>query len=262
MPETIHVPVLGNMSKSSVFAGGLAAVAVGGYMWYRHQKKVAAAAASSAGGESGYGYGGLTVPASYGYGTYGYGANSGYYGYGFGPSGLGAYGGGSGFYGYGYYGAGTGQPVAQQATTNAQWSQAAMGALTAAGYNGETVLAALGQYLLGHPLTADQTTVVESAIAAEGYPPVPGASGYPPAIQSNSPNGGGGGGGGGTKVIVPNVVGLDQAQAYQVIGSTGLKPTGPAPIKGKVHIVTAESPKAGSSVNKGSTVKLTSKVAR
>jgi hypothetical protein len=40
----------------------------------------------------------------------------------------------------------------------------------------------------------------------------------------------------------------------------GAKVTGPAPVKGKIRIVTAQTPKAGAEVAKGTTIRLTSKV--
>jgi hypothetical protein len=130
---------------------------------------------------------------AYGYGSqyaYGYGQYYEPYGYGFGPFGLGTYGGG-GQYGYGYYGGGVPAPVPQQATTNAQWSEAAMSALSSAGYNPMTVLAALGKYLIGGNLTADEVTIVTAAIGAEGYPPVPGPNNYPPQMHTGGTPGGG-----------------------------------------------------------------------
>lgn len=61
------------------------------------------------------------------------------------------------------------------------------------------------------------------------------------------------------KVKVPDVVGQEQSRAFAKISAAGLKPAGPAAVKGKVHTVTAESPKAGTDVAHGSTVTLTSK---
>lgn len=61
-------------------------------------------------------------------------------------------------------------------------------------------------------------------------------------------------------VIVPDAVGESQADAFRLISYAGLKPTGSAPVKGKIRIVTAQTPKAGAEVAKGSTIRLTSKV--
>lgn len=62
-------------------------------------------------------------------------------------------------------------------------------------------------------------------------------------------------------VIVPDAVGEVQADAFRLISYADLKPTGPAPVKGKTRIVTAQTPKAGTEVRRGTTVRLTSKVA-
>jgi len=108
MPSTVKVPILGNVPKGGLIAGGLAAVAVGGFWLYRHNQQSQAAAAGEA---SAYGYG----TSAYGYGQAG---SAGYYGYGY------AYGGiaggaispypvgseyGYGAFGYGYYNPYTGQ---------------------------------------------------------------------------------------------------------------------------------------------------------
>ena len=67
-----------------------------------------------------------------------------------------------------------------------------------------------------------------------------------------------------SKVTVPNVVGLEADQAGPNLQSVGLKVslTGPAFKTGgpQVRIITAQSPKAGSQADKGSTVTLTYKV--
>lgn len=105
MPDTVKLPVLGNVPKGGVVAGALAAVAVGAYVLYQHNK------ASKVTGTNAYGYG----TSAYGYGQQ---TPGGYYGYGY------AYGGvsggainpypvgsqyGYGAYGYGYYNPYTGQ---------------------------------------------------------------------------------------------------------------------------------------------------------
>jgi hypothetical protein len=63
-----------------------------------------------------------------------------------------------------------------------------------------------------------------------------------------------------TTVTVPDAVGEVQADAFRLVSYAGLKPTGPAPVKSKIRIVTAQTPKAGAEVAKGTTVRLTSKV--
>jgi hypothetical protein len=80
-------------------------------------------------------------------------------------------------------------------TSNAQWSAAAEQGMGSDG--ADAIAAALGKYLLGLPLTSDQVTIIEQAIATAGQPPIPGPGGYPPSYKTA--HGGGGGGGGGTK---------------------------------------------------------------
>ena len=238
MPNTVHVPLLGEMSKGSLAAGMVAVVGVGGYLIYKHEKNKSAAAATAATTPGGAG----SANYAYGYGTqgsYGYGTNTGYYGYGYGP-----YGGGGG-YGYGYN-EGNPYPQQQQASTNAEWSQAAVTALTGQGYSGQTVLAALGLYEMGRPLSADQVGIVEAAIAAEGYPPIPGANGYPPALNQSSTTGGG-------TNVVPKCVGLPAGEAHNLIVAAGLVPKAVASQRPDM-IVTSTRPAAGTKVKANSNV--------
>jgi hypothetical protein len=188
------IPLLGEVPKGGLVAGGLAAVGVGGYLWWKHQQN---ASAPAAGGE-------------YGYGAYGYGSGEsaqGYYGYGSGGS-MGSglvnpYPQGSeygyGAFGYGYYnpytgqylgggtgtGTGTGggptptpQPTAPK--TNLQWVNVASKAI---GGHRATLL----RYIGGIPLSHDQSIWVREAIGASGHPPVAAHSGYPPKWHTSPP---------------------------------------------------------------------------
>lgn len=204
MPDkAITVPIVGKMSKAGLTVTVVAGVGVGGYIWWRHKKSAAATAAAST---SASGSGSATTDTSGNTGNCdpttdpncpGYNPGNSDYGYGYGPYGLGDYSDTGGVAGdSGYYGAGTPgvyTPVNPQATTNAQWSQAAVSALTNAGYEGDTVLAALGVYLTGGTLSASQETIVNAAIAAEGYPPVEGPNGYPPSMHHTTSTGQSGG---------------------------------------------------------------------
>jgi len=170
MPD-VKVPVLGNVPKGAVIAGGLSAVAVGGYAWWRHQK------GQQVGGEYGYGAG------AYGYGSEFYGQ--------FGDQQVTPFPMGSeygyGAFGYGMYNPYTGQylgpPVPGQSgatspaapATNLQWVQMAVQGLHVKGSR-----VALLAYVGGLPLTANQARIVQEAIGLMGNPPVAGANGYPP----------------------------------------------------------------------------------
>jgi hypothetical protein len=176
-------------NRGVIIAGAGSLVAVGTYLFIKHEKSKAAnsaaagSAAGSAASASGYGYG-------YGY-AYGYGEvtpypypNADEYGY--------------GAYGYGLYNPSTGAyvgavgggyPSTVTQTTNAEWTQAALSALEAQGVAGTTALAALGMYLAGQPVSASNAQIVQQAIALEGYPPQQGPNGYPPAIQQQQSTG-------------------------------------------------------------------------
>lgn len=58
--------------------------------------------------------------------------------------------------------------------TNAEWTQKAVELLSNAGMDPATVYAALGDYLAQKPLTSSEQSIVRSALAATGNPPVGG----------------------------------------------------------------------------------------
>lgn len=108
-------------------------------------------------------------------------------------------------------------------TTNAQWAQAVEAGLTGLGYDPLAVGSAIGKYLLNQPLTSDQVTIVQTAVAEYGPPPVgtfaiiAGGSVPPP------PGGGGGGtpppGGGGGSGRLSAPVGVH----LTIDGRTGVR---------------------------------------
>jgi hypothetical protein len=71
-------------------------------------------------------------------------------------------------------------------TSNAQWAQAFEQQVGSSG--NDATAAALGKYLTGQSMTADQVTIVQEAIASQGYPPVSGPSGNPPGFKTSSPS--------------------------------------------------------------------------
>ena len=252
--------IMGREISTPWILGG-SAVGIGAVFWYRHNKKNQATTQTQnqqAGIDpnTGQPYASEGIdpttgqPYSQEYGNYTYQPE----GAGYGPYGLDSYGsGGSGAYGsLGYYGGGVPYPVQQQATTNAQWSEAAVSALTAQGYNGMQVLAALGLYLTGGQLSADQASIVQAAIAAEGYPPNPPSGGIitsPPGGPPPPP--------GTNQIAVPNVIGKTELQASQIIAKAGLHPHGPPVSKNGAKKVKSQNPSAGVLVAKGSTVSVT-----
>jgi hypothetical protein len=67
-------------------------------------------------------------------------------------------------------------------TNNAQWTSFCESAMGSTG--GDAIAAALGKYLLGQPLSDEQVTSVQQAIAIGGFPPVAGAEGFPPSYKT------------------------------------------------------------------------------
>ena len=179
---------LGSLSKNEKI--GLAAGAAGllGFTIYRYQKQkssdAATAAADAAAQAPGTGAGTADqVDPATGF-PYGSAedsaaltAQSGYI------SPIGGLGSSGVSYNYGGQGA-----YPQGFTNNAQWSQAAEDYLVnTAGADANTVGNALGKYITGQTVTSDQQSIINQAIAFEGYPPVGGPDGYPPSIRTAAP---------------------------------------------------------------------------
>lgn len=187
MPEgTVTIPGGLKLKKNVAIGIGVASVAVGGYYYYR-KRQAAAAQNTSVQGQAlsdqnidpatGYAYGSPEDQAALA-AMQGGGAGYGYGG------------------GYGGYGPQTQPPQTppQGFQSNAQWTQAAEQYMGSTG--ADAIAAALGKYLLASPLTTDQVTIVQQAVAAEGFPPVPGPNGFPPSyktVESPPPHQGGGG---------------------------------------------------------------------
>lgn len=126
------------------------------------------------------------------------------------------YGGGLGAYGatpsmYGYYDPTSGSFISgtaanslvTQPSTNASWAQEVQAYLQNLGYDPTATAAALGKYLTGQPLTADERNIVAAALGFFGNPP----TGAPP-IQDVGSGGSGQGGGGIVNPGGPNIPGL------------------------------------------------------
>ena len=174
MPSTVKVPLLGNVPKGGVIAGALAAVGVGGYVWWRHMKgqQTDATGGAYGYGAEGYGYGSefygqfgtdqvtpFPMGSEYGYGAFGYGMYNPYTGQYLGPPQPGQ--------------SGATSPAAP--TTNLQWVQMAQQGLHVKGSRTALLL-----YVGGLPLTHGQARTVQEAIGLMGNPPVSGPNGYPP----------------------------------------------------------------------------------
>jgi hypothetical protein len=117
--------------------------------------------------------------------------------------------------------------------------------------NTSTVQAALGYALSGSPVTAAQKNLFMEAVGLLGPPP----QGYPPLNVQGSASGGGGASGS-SNVKVPNVNGMSVNNGEAAIAAAGLKvhaSGGPRNPKYTYKIV-SQTPAAGKSVAKGSTV--------
>jgi len=145
---------------------------------------------------------------------------------------------------------------------NAAWAQAVETYLGSDG--ADAIAAAVAKYTQGQQITTAQQTIVEEGIAAEGYPPVAGANGYPPAMNvvgTNTGTGTGSGTGGSAPagtVKVPDVKGMrtveDALPALKAAGLAG-KVTGGFK-QNATNYVASQTPGAGKTVKKGSTVDL------
>jgi len=178
----VRLPVVGGVSKKALAIGGGSAALLIGVIYLRKRKSQSAPAAT----------GDTTGTDTTGSGDY---VDPGLQDTSQGP----VYG-STGYYdpntGQWVYGStGTGQAAA---TTNQAWAQNAIAYLSGQGADPGALSAALGAYLAGQPVSSDQVSLIDQAIAAEGYPPQAGPSGYPPGInESGTPSQGGTGGSGG-----------------------------------------------------------------
>lgn len=82
-------------------------------------------------------------------------------------------------------GGGTGGDIGPGSfTNNAQWAQAFESQVGSTG--NDSVAAALGKYLTAAPVDASQVQIIQEAIASQGFPPVAGASGFPPSYHTKA----------------------------------------------------------------------------
>lgn len=274
---TVKLPAFGTVKKTTALWGGLGAGAfvIGAYVWRKRSAASSTAGSSTAAGTTGSA---VTDPAgntcsavnpATGFcpGTAeDQAALAGSAPTAFDPTGAGS---GSGYY-YGTGGASPSSPAGPgNFADNAEWAQYAISYLEQnSNADPATVTAALGAYTESQPVTPAQQSIIEEAIAIAGQPPEAGPGGDPPGIKlqqpaSPPPSGGGGGGTGGggpAKVKVPAVTGKRFEAAQDALSAAGLKWATPTRRKpNTAYHVTAQSPKAGTSVSKGATVHLTIK---
>jgi hypothetical protein len=179
------VQVFGKNVSNTTVAVSAGGAALLGFSVYRYQKQkkaaavtasVNAAAQSANDPATGYPYGSAEDAAALT-------AQSNYIA----PTGSGGYG----------YGGGNTYPVTQpgQFTSNAAWSQAAELFLVGQGGDANAIGNALGKYITGQPVDSTSQSLINQAIAFEGYPPVPGPNGFPPSMNTANPGSTGSDGG-------------------------------------------------------------------
>jgi hypothetical protein len=242
----VHLPIIGDVPKGWVWAVGIGSVGVVGYVYLRRRQMGGAAAAAGTAAGAGTAADAGTIDPSTGQ-PYGSAADL---------SALdGGFGGG---FGGGFIGGGTGGQISSGGTlpgpgaftSNAEWAQYAEEQLSGT-VSGPSLSAALGKYLTGGAVTANQHSLIDQAIAIAGYPPVAGPGNHPPAIR-NQPSGHSHGKPS-THVKVPSVLGESYSHAQETLGHVGLKARKGNP---QVPIVARQIPEAGHEVKRGSTVSL------
>ncbi len=225
MPDPRPDGALAKFTRNKpLFYGTLAALGLASVLYYRHRQAAAAADTADSSGTD-------TTAADSG-SAYGTGTGGGYAGD--------PYGGGS--YGTGGF-SGTGGATGTDLTTREAWMAEAENILP----NGHsaTVRSALLGVLGGLTVSSSDRSVFLEAVGVLGDPP----GGYPNPIRVHDTTGHPAPG----KVTVPDVKGetFDRAQHRMV--QAGLVPR---KVKPDIHIVTGESPAAGSKVARGTTVHL------
>jgi len=170
MADTVNIPGMGAQKKTTVYIAGGIGVVIVGVVWYRSRNTATSTTTSTPvdttqiDPATGYAYGSAEDAAALA-------AQSSYI------SAGGSSGGGSSYYSGGQ------QPTGF--VSDAQWAQAAEDYLgNTVGSDLPTVSAALGKYITGGSVTDDQHSIINQAIAFQGYPPVPGPDGYPPSVRT------------------------------------------------------------------------------
>lgn len=160
----VKLPGVGPVSKRTLLIGGGAAALVV-FLWWRKRKATNTTPAAATDSST-------TDPNALD--TTGYGYD---------PSLSGGFvGSGGGF--------STDQPIGgiNQPLSNAQWTLNAEQMLSGI-VDAGALSAALGAYVTGNAVTSDQESLIDQAIAVAGYPPVAGATGYPPGIRTQAGGG-------------------------------------------------------------------------
>lgn len=86
-------------------------------------------------------------------------------------------------------GGGSGYPSNIGYVNNGQWTQAVVDYMVGNGLveDPAQLSAALGRYISGAYASGNDISLIQQAIAAQGYPPVASPNGYPPSINTTNP---------------------------------------------------------------------------
>lgn len=167
--ETISVPGIGPVKKSTAIAGGIAVAGFAAIMYWRSRQAATTAAPGEAAIDpvTGFPYGSPQDTAALATQAAGVPVTG--------------------------SGGGDGVPDTSNSgslptfANNAEWSQYAQAYLTTQNnLDAGQVGAALGAYLTGSPVTPDQRTIINTAIGEANTPPVNGPGGAPPSIRLQS----------------------------------------------------------------------------
>lgn len=176
---TVKTPVGTVQKKTALYVGG-AAVVIGGIVYWREKKMGTATTTTDTTGDQSLGE--IDPATGFVYGTAEDTAALASQGGSLGSVGTVTNTGGGGSVPSG----GTGSYA-----TNGQWSQAAIEYMVNNGLVADptALSAALGKYITGAYADPTQQQLIDQAIAVQGYPPVAGVNGFPPAINTNQTSG-------------------------------------------------------------------------
>jgi hypothetical protein len=142
-------------------------------------------------------------------------------------------------------------------TSNAAWAQAVEAGLTDVGYSSTDIASALGAYLTQQPVDSTQANIISVAIAEYGNPPVGNLQIITEPTSKSSTTTTGTSPSTPVKVQVPDVKGDTIDAAEKLITAVGLKSHINQVLKGGTsYYINSQTPAAGTSIAKGSTVDL------
>ena len=153
---------------------------------------------------------------------------------------------------------GTGTTGGPPFANNSAWESWALQQLQAddSSFDTADAITALGLYLDGQPVSASQKTLIFDATGIAGDPPVAGKNNYPPNVKTNGDTGGSTTSTTG-RVVIPAVKGKSIDAAEDALTAADLVPHIKQSLeRHTTYVISSQTPGAGITVNKGSTVDL------